>query len=158
MKSVVFKGLFIFSLALNLAIFGTVAWKWSQRSHVFAPGTEGYALSPHQARQIKRQWRAGMGKEMEKGREKVAAKYGKIIDMISSKPNGPDDLDKELDELIKLRGEMERQAILNLKNIFKGLSPDKREAFANFLKRRTCFGHRRPGRGRRGHGRVCPMP
>ncbi len=157
MKSIIFKGLFVFSVGLNLAVIGVVAWKWSQRSKMFPIGSDGSALSRYEARQIKHKWWAVMGEDMGTDREKVAAKYSEIIDMIASSPNVPNAFTEELDELIKLRGAMERRAILNLRRVFRELPPDKRQAFAGFLKRRTCFGHRPgSGRGHKGKRRGCP--
>jgi Spy/CpxP family protein refolding chaperone len=95
--------------------------------------------------------------EMGKTRELVTNKYSEIIDLISSEQVDREKLNKALDEMVLLRGAMERRAVMRLKKVFQSIPEENRKAFAEFLKERVCLGRGfHHGRGRHGR-RGCPM-
>jgi hypothetical protein len=167
MKKAVFIGLFIFSIAVNLAVAATVGWHlWWQSRAVMesAVATSGAPTLTHEDFQVIRQMcpREARMKMMEV-RNNIMAKNLEVLDIISKHPGDISPADQKINELQQLKGQMDREAFSRISKIFSGLPEEKRQSFALFVKNRTCMGPgmgmrggRGPGLGPRGMG-ACPM-
>jgi Spy/CpxP family protein refolding chaperone len=145
---------------MNLAVVGAIGFYWSKyRAAHTGPEVRNAGLTRSQALNIRRKWRKALRHDMKDSRKLMATKYSELIDMIASENADRESVKKAMDQIIKIRGDMERKAVMGLKRVLQDLPPENRKAFALFLKRRACFG-RGFGRGRRFHGRGphCPMP
>ena len=159
MNKTVLTGVFIFSLALNLAVAGTLGWHWLTERHMPQPDVTpaDMPLSPHEWMQMRHKvWQREQRRAWNDLRREMFAKRSEVLDLIAANPGNPAVAQKSLDELIALRGKMEKKAFTDLAQLLANLPEDKRAQFLAFLKSRTCGG---PGmRMRHGPGRMMRSP
>jgi hypothetical protein len=156
MKRLLFIGLFVFSLALNLAVAATLGWHlWKDYRHQVFSGSAGPDVSHNDLKQIRAVWMKAGPERMMETRRKIMDKQLQLLDEIAKNPGKPEVADQTLNELTALKAQMEKQAITRISNTLAALPHDKREQFLTFLKTRACMG---PGMGMRRHGgmRLCP--
>ncbi len=161
MKRILFTGILVFSLALNVAVGVTVGWHiWRQRAVAAVSTVTGPALTQQDVRQIgdmmpqqRRQW-------MMQARQQVLDKKSQVLDQIARNPGDLKAAEPTIRELLDLRNNMERQALTRISLIMGSLPEEKRAAFLEFLKTRACGGGGMGwDRGRnRGCGRGGPRP
>jgi uncharacterized membrane protein len=131
----------LFSVALNLAVATTVAWRvwWNPARPKFP--TEGYqALSPGDFAEIRRLGKACGPNLTRESRLRVREKRNQIIDILAHDPQNLEAVEQPLSELVSLHHEADRRAVKRLSAIMAALSPEKRESFASFLKLRPFAG------------------
>ena len=167
MKKAVFIGLFIFSIAVNLAVAATVGWHlwWQSRAvmeSAVAP-SGAPALTREDFQVIRQMWPREARMKMMESRNRIMEKNLEVLEMISQHPGDVSAADQQINELQQLKGQMDREAFLRISTIFADLPEEKRRAFALFVRDRTCMGPgmgmrggRGPGFGPRGMG-ACPM-
>ncbi|MBM4327856.1 MAG: periplasmic heavy metal sensor [Deltaproteobacteria bacterium] len=168
MKRGLFIALFAFSVALNIAVAGTLAWHlWlSDRSPAAAAAVQG-PLTESDFRTIRGMWKSDGPRQLMEKRQVVLQKKADLLDLIAEKPQDPKAADKALDELNALKAEEERMAAERIRQIMQGLPEEKRAAFLTFLKDRACpmmgpgMGWKRQmmgqGPGWRGGQCICPV-
>ncbi len=146
MKKYIFTGLLIFSIALNLAVAGTLLWHlWPRPDYPF-PGllSSPTRLSSDDLAQIRRHVRDGSRSDFRAQRRRIREKRREILELLARAPHDRQKLAKATDELVDIRSEMERAAVNRLTRIAGDLPPSKRAAFLRFLWSRAC---RRGGMG-----------
>jgi hypothetical protein len=158
MKKGLLAALLIFSLALNVAVAGTVGWYlWyapaavQQRQQV-----PSVTLSQDDARLIASLWPSKRRAAMMQMRQELVKKKTEILEMIAQNPGNIQAVEPQINELTALRGQMERQALAKISTIMAGLPPEKRQTFLAFLKTRACMGPGMKRRLGRGMGGICP--
>lgn len=163
MRRIFFIGVFVFSLALNIAVAATLGWHiWRERSLAEAPVAQGPTLSQMDVRQIsemmpqqRRQW-------MMQARQQILEKKSEVLDQIARNPGNLQAVEPAVKELLDMRNDVERQALARISLIMGNLPEEKRAAFLAFLKSRACVGDGMGwGRGRHrgcGQGRWRPCP
>ena len=153
MKKAVFIGLFIFSVAINLAVAATVGWHLWWQSRAFPdPGTNATgasALTREDFRTIRQMWPLEARTKMLETRNRITEKNLEVLDIIAKHPGDLSPADRQINELQVLKGQMDREAFARISKILATLPGEKREAFAFFVKSRACM---RPGMGM-GRGR-----
>jgi hypothetical protein len=166
MKKAVFIGLFIFSVAINLAVAATVGWNlWWQSRASLDPGpavTGASALTREDLRTIRQMWPSQARAQMMETRNQIVEKNLEVLDAIAKHPGDLRPADQKFNELQVLKSRMDREAFSRISKILATLPDEKREAFAYFLKSRACMGAgmgmgrgRGPGFGPR--GMRCPV-
>ncbi|MBI4965584.1 MAG: periplasmic heavy metal sensor [Desulfomonile tiedjei] len=164
MKKAVFIGLFIFSMAINLAVAATVGWHlWLQRGAGMGagPSAAGTAtLTREDFRTIRQMWPREARAQMMEARSRIMEKNLEVLDEIAKHPGDIRAADPKINELHVLKGQIDREAFLRISQTLASLPDEKRQAFALFLKNRTCMGPgmgmgRGPGFGPGGMG--CPV-
>ncbi len=160
MKRAYLIGLLIFSLTVNIAVAGVVAWRyWTAR---YAPASElAGPLSRSDLNRIRTKWGANGGGGMRQYWQAVSEKNAEILDRLAANPDNLEAVREPVRELIELRAEAEWESVKRLSRIMRDLPEEKRAAFLAFLKSRACMGprHRGHGRGMRGGcppGKGCP--
>lgn len=160
MKKIIFIGLFVFSVALNLAVAATLGWHlWQEKRLSELPGrTVGATFSPEDIREI-RKFAAQNGQTMMQIRDRIIQKRLELLDLIAQNPGRPELAEQKLAEIAALRSTLEKEAISRISRALAALPEDKREAFIAFIKNRTCM---YPGMGMGGRkgfrGMGCPVP
>jgi hypothetical protein len=162
MKKTILTGVFIFSLALNLAVAGTLVWHvWFDRRPDWFADQGRYSLTQKDWEEIRRLGMKNGPPRMGEHRQKIIEKRSEILDLVAKNPTNLAVADKAVEELIALRGEQEKRAVERLGRIMASIPEEKREAFLRFLKNRTCMGRGMGwgfGRGHHGGGRGGPGP
>lgn len=150
MKSALFKGLLVFSLLINAAVFGTLLWcLWLEpRPHAIANDPR-QTFNQSDFRYIRNMWKGNDRAALMETRRKIQEKKLEVLDLIAGNPGDLKAVDKNIDELLVLRARMERTALAGISKTMAELPDDKRQEFLSFLKNRACGG---PGMGM-GHGR-----
>jgi uncharacterized membrane protein len=167
MKKAVFIGLFIFSIAVNLAVAATVGWHlWWQSRAVMESAVAhsgALALTREDFKVIRQMWPREARMKLMESRNRIMEKNLEVLEMISQHPGDVSAADQQINELQQLKGQMDREAFLRISTIFANLPEEKRRAFALFVRDRACMGPgmgmrggRGPGLGPRGMG-ACPM-
>ena len=167
MKRGLFIALFTFSVALNIAVAGTLAWHlWlPDRGPVAGAAVQG-PLSEIDFRMIRGMWKSDGPRQLMEKRQTIIQKKAELLDLIATKPQDSKAAEKALNELDTLKAEEERMATERIRQIMQGLPEDKRAAFLTFLKDRACpmmgpgMGWKRqmgPGPGWRGGQCICPV-
>lgn len=163
MKKVVWISIFVFSLALNLAVAATLSRHlWFQNRSSAAPETGAPALTRDDVEQIRSLCLKHNGTAMMEARNKILEKNFQLLDLIAKDPVDTVAVEKSVNELIDLKRKTEKEAIARISNVMAALPPEKRQAFLVFLKNRSCmmpgmeFG-RGGGPGSRGGMGPCPM-
>ena len=77
-------------------------------------------------------------------RRRIQEKKLEVLDLIAKNPGDINAADQGINELIALKGQMERDALARIGKIMADLPEEKRQEFLSFLKNRTCRG---PGMG-----------
>jgi Spy/CpxP family protein refolding chaperone len=136
---------FTFSVVLNVAVAGTLMWHWWAWDRGMTPQrSDSQALPSVDLRDMKMlvpsDWRA----QMMENREKILEKRRDVLDLIAKDPGNPEAADKALDELGSLRAQQEKIAIRRMSKMMAAMPPEKRQAFVQLMKDRTCMG---PGMG-----------
>jgi hypothetical protein len=158
MKKTVFISLFVFSLALNLAVAATLGWHiWRDNRAQVGQGPSGPGLSDDDLSRIRHMWMSGRSEGMMEMRRKIMEKQLELVDQIAKHPGRPEVADQQLNELTAMRTEMEKQAVARISHTLAELPQEKRQAFLAFLKTRSCMA---PGMGmrRQGRGGMGPCP
>jgi hypothetical protein len=166
MKKGLFMALFAFSLALNIAVAGTIVWHlwFFDRSPAAGDGVQG-PLSENDFRMIRGMWTSDGPRQLMEKRQTIIEKKAELLDLIAAKPQDSKGAEKALNELDRLKAEEERMATERIRQIMERLPEDRRAAFLTFLKDRACpmmgsgMGGRRqmgPGPGWRGGQCICP--
>ncbi|AFM27711.1 hypothetical protein [Desulfomonile tiedjei] len=145
MKKTLFIGIFVFSLALNLAVAATLGWHiWKERS---VTGATMIALSdkpeapvnPEDIRGIRRimaqQDRTGLLEI----RSKLAEKNLEVLELIAKNPQDLNSAEPKIKELVALKEQMERQALSRISRTMAVLPEEKRQVFLTVLKNRACL-------------------
>lgn len=141
MKKALFIGAFVFSVVLNLAVAGTIAWhRWALRQVTPLPAPSTAQLNPDDRRAIAGLWRSADCNEVLGLREQVMRKKAEVLELIAANPGDVRALDQKVQELAELRAQMERRALTGISRIMAELPPEKRSAFLGFLKGRACMG------------------
>jgi hypothetical protein len=165
MKKAIFVGILIFSLALNAAVAATVGWYYWKQSRWEREAEKGFtetsALTQDDFQAIRQMWPRDERMRMMEMRRRIMAKNAEVVDAIVGHPGDMGTADQKIRELMAIRGEMEREAFSRMSTILATLPPDKREAFAQFVRTRCCMG-RGMGSGGMGpgygHGPMGPCP
>jgi len=168
MKRIIFTGIVIFSFALNAAVAATIGWHFWNYRHWEKEADRSFAataaLTGEDLQNIRQMWTPDARLKMMEMRKSILAKNAEVIDAISRRPGNMAAADKEINELLALRGQMEREAYTRMSTILASLPADRREAFTAFVRNRCCMG---PGMGMgRGMGmgpgygprRMAPCP
>lgn len=145
MKKIIVAGLLIFSLALNIAVAATLGWHFWLRDRFYPDlqrtessfGVEDFSGT-------RKPGPASLRGKMMETRTKIMQKRAEIIDLIAKDPGNPHAADKALQELSALKGEQERQAVERISAVLASMPEEKRQAFLELLRSRTCMG---PGMG-----------
>jgi Heavy-metal resistance len=162
MKKAVWIGVFVFSLALNLAVAATLGRHlWMQHSSAAAADMGGPALTPGDFERIRTLCLKHNGAAMMETRNKILEKNFHLLDLIAKNPDDSPAVQQAVNELIELKRNAEREAIARITRVMAALPPEKRQAFVAFLKNRSCMmpamGFGRGGRGWSG-GSMGPCP
>ena len=172
MRRTVFIVLFAFSLSMNLAVGATVVWHlWHTKPSEAPLDLSISALNRDDVKQISDVLPRQRRIEMMKIRRKIQEKKLEVLELIARNPGNLNAAEQKIDELVQLRGQLEKQALTRISEVMVNLPPERRSAFLGFLRNRACMGHgmgygmgRRmmrgmgPGMGR-GHGMrrgACP--
>ncbi len=147
MSKILFTGAFVFSLALNLAVAGTLGWHWWRARLLPRPDLPAQEM-PLTRQEWKQLRQARHGAEERAAMAKILAKRAEVFDLLVANPGDSRAAEKSVNELIAMRSEMEKQAFADLTRILANLPEEKRAQFLAFLKSRACRG---PGMGMR-HG------
>ncbi|MEJ2716053.1 MAG: hypothetical protein P8182_02780 [Deltaproteobacteria bacterium] len=147
MKKMIFTGVLVFSLALNAAVFGTLAWnQWFQEGVLALPSAEqSTTLTAPELREIRSNWPERGLNRMRETRERILEKKREIIDLIAKNPGNPRVVERPLSELISLRAQQERDAVARINKLAATMPAEQRDSFLRVIRDRTCMG---PGMGR----------
>ncbi len=153
MKNKLFFGLLIFSLALNLAVAGTVGWHIiAERNAVALSDTP--TPSQEEMVQIRTALQKNLMGKLVGTRDQIVEKRIEILSLIAQNPGDLAAVEKSVNELNSLKSEIEKDAIAEISKTAAELPAQKRAVFLEMIKNRTCMG---PGMGRGRGGRHCPM-
>jgi len=156
MKSVIFKGVLVFSLALNAAV-GFVVVRHVWYSHQLAVDTQPLVPSavvadlPGDSPDAK-----GIRAFREKQRLLVEKK-AQVLDLIAARPGDLSNAQGAIDELMVLRMQMERAALARISRIMAWMPEERRAEFLANLKNRACRGPGMIGPGGPGRKHRGPM-
>ncbi|MBI5248503.1 MAG: periplasmic heavy metal sensor [Desulfomonile tiedjei] len=157
MKRIIFIGLFIFSIVLNVAVAATLGWHiWNEGSFGAGSLTQEAPIVKEDLRQIRQAMSAQDRTALMETRQRVIDKNVELLDVIAKNPGNLSAAESKIKELAGLRELMERQALARISTVMASLPEEKRQAFVVVLKKRACMmpvmGYGRGG-GRRGPGR-----
>jgi hypothetical protein len=140
MKKAIWIGIFIFSLALNLAVAATLGRHlWLQQRSSTTGETGGAVLTSDDVRQIKKICMEHNGAAITAARNKILEKNFQLLDLIARDPTDTVAVEQSVSELIELKRGTEKAAISRISSVMASLPPQKRQAFAVFLKNRSCM-------------------
>lgn len=153
MKRTILLVLLAASLSMNVAVGGTVLWNLLRdRQPSARPDIPvETSLNRDDLQRISAAWPRGRRAEMMEIRRRIGDKKLEVLELISKNPGDLKTADEKIDELIQLRGQMERKALTRISEIMGSLPEEKRTAFLGFLRNRACMGPGMMGRGMR-HG------
>jgi hypothetical protein len=164
MKKAIWIGIFVFSLALNLAVAATLSRHlWFQNLPPASGDTGTPTLTRGDVEQIRSICLKHNGAAIMEARNQIIEKNFQLLDLIAKDPVDATTVELRVNELIDLKRKTEKEAISRISSTMAALPPEKRQAFVVFLKNRSCmmssmdFGQG-GGPGRRGSMRPCPMP
>ena len=145
MKNTLLKVLFIFSLVINAAVAFTMGWHlWVERRPHASDNSSGPVVGPEGFRQMRNMMAGNDRSSLMQTRRRIQEKKLEVLDLIAKNPGDINAADHGINELIALKGQMERDALARIGKIMTDLPEEKRLEFLNFLKNRTCRG---PGMG-----------
>jgi uncharacterized membrane protein len=137
--------LFVFSLALNVAVAATLGWHmWTERSSPVGPHSVGSALTDEDVSKIRKMVPADMRRRMMEMQRECLAKRLEVLNAIASAPEDRGTAEQRIVELQALRRQADQEAFERIRTVMASLSVDKRKEFLEFLKNRCCMG---PGMG-----------
>ncbi len=151
MRSKILVGLLVFSLSLNFAVLGTAAWRYY--AYYRPAAVEFQGLTPVDVRQIQHSLRQNAQEAILAGIEAITEKRAELLDQIAADPSNTAAIQARMAELHVLKGNMEKIAARRIIQTAAELPAEKRKAFVNVLKNRTCMGQRGMG----GCGGGCYM-
>ncbi|MEW6137104.1 MAG: hypothetical protein AB1733_02655 [Thermodesulfobacteriota bacterium] len=154
MKRGLFVIVFIFSLVMNIAVAATLlVSRWQTQDAHPIEQTPAASMSAEDSRMIANLLPQQRRADMIRMRQDVIKKKVEILEKIAQNPDDFRAVEPQIQQLIGLRGQMERQALERISAIMANLPPEKRPAFLEFLKTRACLmGHGRGMHMRRGMG------
>lgn len=155
MKRMIFLGIFVFSLLLNLTVAGVLGWHYlvERRSPKF-PVAECPMLTESDYRQISKVWSKQARSGVRETRQLINAKQSELIDQIANTPGDLVPAENTIKELMALREQMEREALGRLSNALVQLPDDKKSALISYVKNRSCMGPGMRFGSRMGKGRM----
>ncbi len=145
MKKTLFIGIFVFSLALNLAVAATLGWHiWKERSatatSMIASSDKPEApVNPEDIRGIRRIMAQQDRAPFLEIRSKLTAKNLEVLDLIAKNPQDLSTAEPQIKELFALKEQVERQALSRISKTMAVLPEEKRQVFLTVLKNRACF-------------------
>jgi Spy/CpxP family protein refolding chaperone len=136
-------------LVLNLSALGTIAVKtrfWEKEMSTHGTIQETLRLTPEQARaiEIRRESFAGNWEQIESELETVREE---LLDALRDDEPSPETVWPKVDEMARLRAQLERQAVEQLMQEKRVLTPEQQDQYFTHVERRM-----RQGRGY-GYGR-----
>jgi hypothetical protein len=157
MKRTALISLFVFSLALNLAVAATLGWHlWKENRSQFSPASPQQELSNEDLLKLRKAWMSSRPTAMRETRRKIIEKQLELLDQVAKDPGHPEVATQQLNELIALKAEIEKQAVARISHVLAQLPQEERQAFLTFLKTRSCMGPEMGMRGGKGM-RRCPV-
>ncbi len=159
MKRAVFIGLLIFSLLANVSV-GVVVFRhwWFKPGNFEAELTrECPVISSADMKRMSQIWSKTAKQGIIKTRLELNAKRAEVLDLIAKNPGDLKPAENAIKEMTDLRSSLTNQILEKVSRTMATLPPDKRQAFLEFLKHRTCrmMG---PGRGFCKGRRGCCSP
>lgn len=154
MKSLVWKAVLVFSLALNSAVAATVGYYLWRGYGSFGSTTiiAGPCFSGEAQRVLETPDAQLCRREMMEKRRRVQEKKSKVLDIIAANPGNLEPAKRHIDELLLLQAQMQTAALSRISKIMAGLPEEERQQFLATLKNRACRG---PGMmGPCGFGRM----
>ena len=90
MKKMIFPGVLVFSLALNVAVVATLVWHgWFEGGALPLQGSEQSVVTSPDLREIRSNWPGNGLSRMRENRERILEKKREILDLISQNPGNP---------------------------------------------------------------------
>ncbi len=159
MKKAFFVGLLIFSLLVNVSVGIVIARHWwlKQESRDRDMLYECPALSSQDIKSISGDWHDAR-QAIISTRKELHAKRAEVLDLVAANPGDLKPAEIAIQDMINLRAGLELQILQRVSKTMASLAPEKRAAFLDFLKHRTCR-MRGAGKGmgnRGGAGRCLP--
>jgi hypothetical protein len=142
MKKILFRSIFAFSIVLNVAGLGSLAWHdWSHRHKETVTSLGESTLSRDDLKKIKTLYSSNETGNLSEKRRQMQLKRLELLDVIEKEPNDNERLHKTVDELIAVMADKERVSVERLRKAVNALPTDKRTAFLEYLKNRVGKGH-----------------
>lgn len=156
MKSLVWKGVFVFSIALNVAVASTVGYHlWRVHGWYSEPGynipAQFFGTETKQA--LEKPEATFSRTELQEKRRRLQEKKKQVLDIIAAHPGDLEPAKAQIEELIRLQAQMETAALVRISKIMAELPSEKRQQFLVTLTNRACRG---PGMKGRGFGHRAP--
>jgi len=158
MKKVFFVGLLVFSLLINVSVGIVIARHWWLKHDT--PDKDMLsscpALSSQDVKSISGDWYDARQAIMAT-RKELHSKRAEVLDLVAANPGDLKPAEGAIQDMINLRAGLELQILQRVSKTMASLPPEKREAFLDFLKRRTCrMKGAGKGRGKMGGADCCP--
>ena len=155
MRKPILVGILIFSLGLNAASFGVLAWHWwfDEREDLLTTSGEsdGWHRWFHEQRKvlkepdetdlgkgdrkrIKELWAATDPGELGRIKRQAKDKLLEVLDLLDRSPLDEKALEKATAELVALKGRKETETIRRLRAVVSGLTEEKKRLFLGYLK------------------------
>ncbi|MFH0823687.1 MAG: hypothetical protein V2B18_13140 [Pseudomonadota bacterium] len=152
-------GICAFSLALNVAVAATVGLHLISGHPGPFPSFKPDSSVEHEImREVRSKWVSLPREVFREKRRLVLEKNAQVVDLVVDNADKPELADRAVEELIVLRGDLEREVLKRMVTILASLPEDKRKVFAERLKRsRACFDPGMVMGGKRKH-RPPPCP
>ena len=154
MKKAFFVGLLIFSLLANISVGVVIVrhWWWKPGDFEAQLTRECPVISSADMKKMSQIWSKTAKQGIIKTRRELNAKRAEVLDLIAQNPGDLKPAGNAIKEMIDLRASLENQILEKVSMTMATLPLEKRQAFLEFLKHRTC---RLMGRGR-GFGKGGP--
>ncbi len=158
MKKAFFVGLLIFSLLANISVGVVIVrhWWWKPGDFEAQLTRECPVISSADMKKMSQIWSKTAKQGIIKTRRELNAKRAEVLDLIAQNPGDLKPAENVIKEMIDLRASLENQILEKVSMTMATLPLEKRQAFLEFLKHRTC---RMMGRGRgfgKGGRGCCP--
>jgi len=158
MKKAFFVGLLIFSLLANISVGVVIVrhWWWNPGDFEAQLSRECPVISSADMKKMSQIWSKTAKQGIIKTRRELNAKRAEVLDLIAQNPGDLKPAENVIKEMIDLRASLENQILEKVSMTMATLPLEKRQAFLEFLKHRTC---RMMGRGRgfgKGGRGCCP--
>ncbi len=152
MKRTIFIILLVVSLSMNVAVGGTVIWSiWrGPQTAVTLDTAKEVSLNKDDVQRISAAWPRDRITEMADTSQRIRDKKLEVLELIAKNPGNLKPAEEKIDELVQLKGQMEKKALARISEIMNTLPEERRTAFFGFLRDRACMG---PGMG---HGMMGP--
>jgi uncharacterized membrane protein len=156
MRRIAIIVLFVFSLALNVAVAVTLGWHmWMERNSSLTLQSAGSALTNEDFSKMRKMVPADMRRRMMEMQRACFAKRLEVLTAIASAPEDSGTAEQRIVELQALRVKADQEAFERIRNVMASLPAEKRQEFLEFLKNRCCMGPGMgPGMGRGMGGRM----